>query len=91
MFVIRVADDTGEWTIARRFRHFESLHRSLRGCAVLASCCLVANPPALLKGMPAVGSSSGTDALPKIRSLVGLWMVLECRATPCVTGTRRTS
>lgn len=30
MFVIRVADDTGEWTIARRFRHFESLHRSLR-------------------------------------------------------------
>lgn len=31
MFVIRVADDTGEWTIARRFRHFESVHRSLRG------------------------------------------------------------
>ncbi len=33
MFVIRVADDTGEWTIASRFRHFESVHRSLRGCA----------------------------------------------------------
>jgi hypothetical protein len=33
MFVIRVADDTGEWTIARRFRHFESVHRSLRGWA----------------------------------------------------------
>ncbi len=37
MFVIRVADDTGEWTIARRFRHFESLHRSLRGCAAAPS------------------------------------------------------
>mmetsp|Transcript_13710 Transcript_13710/g.41406 ORF Transcript_13710/g.41406 Transcript_13710/m.41406 type:complete len:1265 (+) Transcript_13710:304-4098(+) len=31
MFIIRVADDRGEWTLARRFRHFESLHRSMRG------------------------------------------------------------
>lgn len=30
MFITRVADDRGEWTLARRFRHFESLHRSLR-------------------------------------------------------------
>lgn len=30
MFIIRVADDRGEWTLARRFRHFESLHRSMR-------------------------------------------------------------
>ncbi|GMH39284.1 hypothetical protein BSKO_07182 [Bryopsis sp. KO-2023] len=30
VFKIRVADDTGEWTVARRYRNFEALHKSLR-------------------------------------------------------------
>lgn len=29
-FKIRVADDGGEWTVSRRYRHFEVLHRQLR-------------------------------------------------------------
>lgn len=29
-FKIRVADDSGEWTVSRRYRQFESLHRQLR-------------------------------------------------------------
>ena len=33
MFIIRVADDSGEWSVARRFRNFETLHRAMRGCA----------------------------------------------------------
>ena len=28
---IRVADDAAEWTVSRRYRNFESLHRQLRG------------------------------------------------------------
>ena len=32
MFIIRVADDSGEWSVARRFRNFETLHRAMRGC-----------------------------------------------------------
>lgn len=27
---VRVADDAGQWTVSRRFRHFEVLHRQLR-------------------------------------------------------------
>lgn len=27
---IRVADDGGEWTVSRRYRNFEVLHRQLR-------------------------------------------------------------
>ena len=34
MFIIRVADDSGEWSVARRFRNFETLHRAMRGCAI---------------------------------------------------------
>ncbi|KAK9807024.1 hypothetical protein WJX72_010915 [[Myrmecia] bisecta] len=30
MYKIRVADSAGEWTVSRRFRSFESLHRQLR-------------------------------------------------------------
>ena len=30
MFIVRVADDSGEWTVTRRFRHFETLHRAMR-------------------------------------------------------------
>ncbi|CAD7702484.1 unnamed protein product [Ostreobium quekettii] len=30
VFKIRVADDEGEWTVARRYRNFESLHKKLR-------------------------------------------------------------
>lgn len=30
MYKIRVADARGEWTVSRRFRHFEALHRVLR-------------------------------------------------------------
>lgn len=30
MYKIRVADARGEWTVSRRFRHFEGLHRSFR-------------------------------------------------------------
>ena len=30
MFIIRVADDSGEWTVTRRFRNFETLHRGMR-------------------------------------------------------------
>lgn len=30
VYKIRVADATGEWTVSRRFRSFESLHRALR-------------------------------------------------------------
>ena len=29
-FKIRVADGAGEWTVSRRYRNFESLHRQLR-------------------------------------------------------------
>ena len=34
MFIIRVADDSGEWSVARRFRNFETLHRAMRGCGM---------------------------------------------------------
>ena len=27
---VRVADAAGEWTVSRRFRNFETLHRALR-------------------------------------------------------------
>ena len=30
VYRIRVGDDRGEWTISRRYRHFESLHRTIR-------------------------------------------------------------
>ena len=30
IYKIRVGDDTGEWTVSRRFRNFETLHRALR-------------------------------------------------------------
>ena len=30
---IRVADDAGEWSVSRRYRNFEVLHRQLRGYA----------------------------------------------------------
>lgn len=30
VYSIRVGDDRGEWTVSRRFRHFEQLHRALR-------------------------------------------------------------
>lgn len=30
---IRVADDAGEWTVSRRYRNFEVLHRQLRAYA----------------------------------------------------------
>ncbi len=33
MYKIRVADARGEWTVSRRFRHFEGLHRNLRDVA----------------------------------------------------------
>ncbi len=46
MFIIRVADDSGEWSVARRFRNFETLHRAMRGCA--------ARQPGLL-GNPLLG------------------------------------
>lgn len=29
MYQIRVADDDGEWTVARRYRNFEALHAKL--------------------------------------------------------------
>ena len=32
IYKIRVGDDTGEWTVSRRFRNFETLHRALRCC-----------------------------------------------------------
>ena len=40
MFIIRVADDSGEWSVARRFRNFETLHRAMRGCGggMMTSC-----------------------------------------------------
>eukprot|EP00889_Picochlorum_renovo_P007757 jgi/Picre1/34787/NNA_002253.t1 len=30
VYRIRVGDDRGEWTVSRRYRHFESLHRTIR-------------------------------------------------------------
>lgn len=30
VYKIRVADHSGEWTVSRRFRNFETLHRQLR-------------------------------------------------------------
>lgn len=30
IYKIRVADASGEWTVSRRFRNFETLHRALR-------------------------------------------------------------
>ena len=30
LYKIRVADSAGEWTVSRRFRNFEALHRTLR-------------------------------------------------------------
>lgn len=30
IYKIRVADGTGEWTVSRRFRNFEALHRTLK-------------------------------------------------------------
>ena len=36
IYKIRVGDDTGEWTVSRRFRNFETLHRALR-CLQLPS------------------------------------------------------
>jgi len=30
VYSIRVGDDRGEWTVSRRYRHFEQLHRALR-------------------------------------------------------------
>eukprot|EP00803_Ostreobium_quekettii_P004985 evm.model.scf_463.2 EVM.evm.TU.scf_463.2 scf_463:20967-31329(+) len=33
VFKIRVADDEGEWTVARRYRNFEALHKKLRDIA----------------------------------------------------------
>lgn len=30
IYKIRVADSTGEWTVSRRFRNFESLQRTLK-------------------------------------------------------------
>ena len=30
IYKIRVADGTGEWTVSRRFRNFEALHRALK-------------------------------------------------------------
>lgn len=30
VYKIRVADDVSEWTVTRRFRNFEALHRRLR-------------------------------------------------------------
>ncbi len=38
MFIIRVADDSGEWSVARRFRNFETLHRAMRGCGGRGQC-----------------------------------------------------
>lgn len=37
IYKIRVGDDTGEWTVSRRFRNFETLHRALR-CLQLPFC-----------------------------------------------------
>ena len=31
VYSIRVGDNRGEWTISRRYRHFEQLHRHMRG------------------------------------------------------------
>ena len=33
IYKIRVADGSGEWTVSRRFRNFETLHRALRELA----------------------------------------------------------
>ena len=33
IYKIRVADASGEWTVSRRFRNFETLHRALREMA----------------------------------------------------------
>lgn len=30
MFIVRVADDSSEWSVTRRFRNFETLHRAMR-------------------------------------------------------------
>ena len=30
VYSIRIGDDRGEWTVSRRYRHFEQLHRALR-------------------------------------------------------------
>jgi len=43
IYKIRVADDSGEWTVSRRFRNFETLQRTLREmpayrCSLLSSC-----------------------------------------------------
>lgn len=35
IYNIRVADGAGEWTVSRRFRNFETLHRALREVASL--------------------------------------------------------
>ena len=40
MFIIRVADDSGEWSVARRFRNFETLHRAMRGCGGGRDTCI---------------------------------------------------
>ena len=37
IYKIRVGDDTGEWTVSRRFRNFETLHRALRYTLLLVS------------------------------------------------------
>ena len=40
IYKIRVGDDTGEWTVSRRFRNFETLHRALRCLVLPSSACL---------------------------------------------------
>ncbi len=48
MFIIRVADDSGEWSVARRFRNFETLHRAMRGCGGGRDTCIPEQQPPLV-------------------------------------------